>query len=173
MDPVHEVDGFGEAKIVHENHVHRAGPSQDEDEAHHPDQGRHDHGNDGEKGEEVSPRELVAQEQEGKGDTDERGGDDGGDSQQERIHQGLKIKGIGEEVVEIHQGEGFFIRGEGIIEEADERVDEEDRHKGPDGGVGGQPPDPQARLQARSTLRLHPFTRLFHRKCLSKRFKRE
>ncbi|MCU0563163.1 MAG: hypothetical protein MUE48_04335 [Desulfobacterales bacterium] len=85
LDAVHEVDGFLEAEVVHQQDVDRPGPAEDEDEAHDPDQRRHDHRHDRQIREQPAARELVAQQQEGEGDADDRGGDDRSHPQQHGV----------------------------------------------------------------------------------------
>ena len=89
VNAVHEVDGFFETEVVHQDDVDRPGPPQNEDESHDPDQGRHDHRHDGEEGEEPAPREFVAQQKKGEGDPDDRSGDDRPHPQQHGVQQGL------------------------------------------------------------------------------------
>jgi hypothetical protein len=94
LNPVHEVDGFFEPEIVHQEYVHRPGPAQDEDKPHDPDQRRHDHRQDGEIRENPPPREFIAQQQEGKGDADDGGGDDRPHPQQQGVHQRLEVVAV-------------------------------------------------------------------------------
>ena len=53
-------------------------------------------------------------------------------SEEEGIHQGFQVKGVGEKIVEVHQGEDTLIGCEGIVEEADEGIDQKDTEEGPD-----------------------------------------
>ena len=55
--------------------------------------------------------------------------------EEDRIDQGFQIIGIGEKVDEIAEGKDPFGGGEGIVEEADEGVDQKNAEEGPDGGI--------------------------------------
>ena len=48
------------------------------------------------------------------------------------LTRALKIKGIREKIVEIRQGEDPLIGGEGIVEEADQGIDQKKTKEGPD-----------------------------------------
>ena len=53
----------------------------------------------------------------------------------------FQVKGVGEKIVEVHQGEDTLIRCEGIVEEADQGIDQKDTKKGPDPDIAEQAAD--------------------------------
>ena len=82
--------------------------------------------------------------------------------EEEGIPEGFEVVGVGEEIVEIHQGEGVGVRRERIVEKTDERIDEEDRQERPDGDITQKPahvgPQPGAGPDVRrysTSLRFH------------------
>jgi len=132
LNPVHEVDGLQQVEIVHQEDVHCASPSQDEDEAQDAHQRRRDDGDQGEIGEQIPERKLVADQEEGHHDPDHRGGHHGRHAQENRVPEGAEVEPVGEELLEVHQGELSGLVGKGVVEDPGERVHEEENEKGPD-----------------------------------------
>jgi len=131
LDPIHEIDGFGKTKIIHQDHIHCPSPAHDEHKPHDPDKRRHDHRDNGQIGKEISPREIIAQKKEGNGDANNRRGNDCGYPEEKGIHKGFEVKGVCEKIVEVHQCEDTLIGRKSIIEETDEGIDEKDTKEGP------------------------------------------
>ena len=113
--------------------------------------GRHDHGEDGQKGKKVPSWKIIAQEKKCNGDAEDRSSDHGPYSEKEGIQETLKIKRIRKKVVEVHQGENPLICCNGVVEEADQGIDQEKTKKGPDRRIADKATDlhlgPEARLR--------------------------
>ena len=127
--------GLLKAEIVLEDDVDRSGAAHDEDESHDAHQGGHDHRDDRQIGEEPAAGKVVAEQEEGDGDADDRGGDHGGHAQDQGVQQGFEVEGVGEEILEVRDGEGPGLGGEAVVEEPDQGIDQKDDEKGPDGAV--------------------------------------
>ena len=105
VEAVEEVHRARQVEPLLEEHVHGAGAAEDEGEAEHPDEGRRDDRDHGQVAEQPAPGEVAADEQEGDGDPQHRGGDHGGRAQDQRVPQRAQVEPVGEEVGEVGQGE--------------------------------------------------------------------
>src|SRR4030042_6992781 len=121
--------------------MHCPRPAHDEHKSHHPDEWRHDHRKNGEVRKKISSRKLIAQKEECNGDPDDRSGDHVSHAEEKGIDQTFQVIGIRKKVVEVLQGEDTQVGRKGVVEEADEGIDEKDTEEGPDPGVAEQTAD--------------------------------
>ena len=132
VEAVEEVDRPEHVEDVHQQHVHRARAPQDEGEAQHADERRRDDRDHGEVAEEVAPREVVAHQQEGDRDAQDRGADHRRHAQDHRVHQRAQVEAVGEELPEVRQGPPSRLVGDRVVEDAPQRVDQEQNQERPD-----------------------------------------
>src|SRR5208337_2350591 len=123
------------AQIVLEDGIDRPCAPQDEGEAHDANQGRHDHGDDGEIGKKPPAREIVTEQQKRDGDAEHRGGDHTSNAKYHGVVKRSQIEAIGEKLVIVPQGEDPVIGSETVVEQTGEGIDQKNNEEAPDAGV--------------------------------------
>jgi hypothetical protein len=134
VQAVDEIERLGEIEGVHEQHIHRARAAQDEGEAQHADQRRRDDRNEGEVAEERAAPEFEAHQHKRDGETQKGAADDRAHAQDERVPERPPVEGVPREFDEVGQGEPAQLVGDGVVKDADQRIDEEHDEEDPDDG---------------------------------------
>ena len=130
--PYMKLIGCLHAEPVHQQDVDGAGAPENEDEPQHADQRRQDQRQHRQVGEEIAAREIVADEEKGDRDADHRGREHRGDAEHHRFPERAQIEGVGEELLEVGERQLPRLVGEGIVEDADQRKDDEHDQERPD-----------------------------------------
>ena len=132
VNAVDEVDRRREAQPVLEQDVDGAGLAHDEREAEDADEWRRNDRDQREIAEEVAPREIVAHQQKRDGDAEHRRGGDGAESQQQRIPERAPVERVPREGDKVLERQTPALVAEGVVEDAQQRVHDEDDHEDPD-----------------------------------------
>jgi len=98
----------------------------------HTDQRRRDDRNQCEVAEEVPPDEVVAHEQERDGEAHERGRHHGAQAQEQRVRERAQIVWIARERDEVGQRQAPRLVAERVVEDPQQRIDEEHEEEEPD-----------------------------------------
>ena len=129
---VHEVDRRLHAEPIHQQNVDGPRAAENEDEPEHADERRQDQRQHRQIREEIATRELVADKQKGDRNADHRRREDRRHAKDHRFPERAQIEGVGEEFLEVGQCQLPGLVGEGVVEYAEQRKDDEDDQECPD-----------------------------------------
>src|SRR5262249_44584874 len=141
------------------------GAPHDEGETQHADERGRDDRDQGQVAEEVPADEVVAHEQERDREPHHRGRDDRAETEQQRVRERAQIVGIARERDEVCEGQASRVVAERVVEDSQQRVDQEDEQEEPDDadterwseaahGPGGVTPDGGRGRAAHSSARV-------------------